>query len=179
VQLNSAALGFKEEKMGERRVEMEGRTYVWTGRDWYDKTTNIKPPRPVLHKLEAWLAAQPLGIDEKLDLAKRARADKNLWLAEQLLRELFRDHPHHRGVAVQLSGVLRDRGLPEEALTITAPLVSSSYAPIFTTRAAALCDLGRWEEAKQEVARALALGKEDEAFAVVGRIKKARPDLYA
>ncbi len=165
--------------MAQRQVDMDGRTYVWTGRDWYDKTTNIKPPRPVLHKLESWLAAQPLGLDEKLDLAKRARADRNLLLAEQILRVLFHDHPHHRGVVVQLSSVLRERGLPEEALTITAPFVNSSYAPIFTTRAAALCDLGRWEDAKREVARALALGKEEEAFAVVSRIKKARPDLYA
>jgi hypothetical protein len=168
-----------EEQMAERHVDMDGRTYVWTGRDWYDKTTNMKPPRPVLHKLESWLAEQPVGLDEKLDLAKRARADRNLLLAEQILRKLFDDHPHHRGVVVQLSGVLRDRGLPEEALTITAPFVNSSYAPLFTTRAAALCDLERWEDAKQEVARALAIGRDDEAFAVVGRIKKARPDLCA
>jgi tetratricopeptide (TPR) repeat protein len=129
--------------------------------------------------LEAWLAAQPLSIDETLDLAKRARADNNLWLAEHLLRTVFDDRPHHRGVVVRLSGVLRDQGQPEEALRITAPFVSSSYAPIFTTRAAALCDLGRWEEARHEVRRALAISRDDEALAVVDRIKKAWTDLYA
>jgi hypothetical protein len=44
--------------------------------------------------------------------------------------------------------------------------------------AAALCDLQRWEEAKKEIGRALAIGESEEAFSVVRRIKAARPDLY-
>ncbi len=71
---SGAATEVTEEQMAERHVDMDGRTYVWTGRDWYDKATNMKPPRSVLHQLESWLAEQPVGVDEKLDLAKRARA---------------------------------------------------------------------------------------------------------
>jgi len=49
---------------------------------------------------------------------------------------------------------------------------------LLTTRAAALCDLGRWEEAKRTVGRSLAIESSDEAFSVARRIKAARPDLY-
>jgi hypothetical protein len=51
--------------------------------------------------------------------------------------------------------------------------------PLLTSRAAAFCDLGRWEEARRSVGRALAIsGGSEEAFMVVKRIKQHRPDLY-
>lgn len=164
--------------MAERRFDLDGQTYIWTGRDWYKATTQMKPERVVRDKLDALLAAQELSVDEKLARAKTARSEQKLLQAERLVREVLQAHPQHHGAAAILSGVLRDLELPDEALLVTAPFVGDSYAAIFTTRAAALCDLARWEEAKREVARALAIGGDQEAFAVVLRIKKERPDLY-
>ncbi len=162
--------------MAERPVEWGGRTYIWTGRDWYEKATNAEPPREVIQSLETHLSVQPMPVDEKLNLAREARFNANMWIAEELLRETLRDHAHDHAVVAQISAVLRDWRRPDEVLRITAPFVSGSYAPIFTTRAAALCDLGRWEEARHEVRCALAISRDDEAFAVVDRIKKARTD---
>ena len=65
---------------------------------------------------------------------------------------------------------------------MTAPFMPSDNPALLTTRAAALCDLRRWEEAKTTIGRALAILRGEshkaEAFAVVRRIKANRPDLY-
>jgi len=62
---------------------------------------------------------------------------------------------------------------------VTEGLKHLSSPVLLTTRAAALCDLERWEEAKRAVGAALAMGKGDpEAFNVVSRIKSNRLDLY-
>ena len=57
-------------------------------------------------------------------------------------------------------------------------LQSLPYPVLLTSRAAALCDLGIWEEAKKTVGRSLAISKSAEAYNVVNRIKAAKPDLY-
>ena len=67
---------------------------------------------------------------------------------------------------------------PEEALIATERARATGYLPLLTSRAAALCDLESWEDAKAELSRVLAVGKSPEAFAVVRRIKASRPDLY-
>jgi hypothetical protein len=78
-----------------------------------------------------------------------------------------------------LCAVLRDKGLPQQALDETQAIRRTDYPPLLTSRAAALCDLERWEEAVKELRPVLAMGGSEEAFSVVHRIKKARPDLYA
>jgi len=171
--------------MAKRQVELKGQEYTWTDGNWYD-AKSVRAPSAMWDELNVLLAAQDLSaeaaqdlsVDETLARAKNAKSERKLALAERLVREVLRAHPQHHGAAAVLSGVLRDRGLPDEALRVTAPFVGDSYAAIFTTRAAALCDLARWEEAKREVGRALAIGGEREAFAVRNRIKKERPDLY-
>ncbi len=162
--------------MADRSVERGGRTYIWTGRDWYEKATKTKPDRWIVQNLETSLSVQPLSVDEKLNLAREARVNAHMWIAEELLRETLRDHAHDHVVVAQISGVLREWRRPDEVLRITAPFVGGSYAPIFTTRAAALCDLGRWEEASHEVRCAMAACAEGEAYALAWRIKKRRRD---
>ncbi|MCB0226529.1 MAG: hypothetical protein KDI02_22745, partial [Anaerolineae bacterium] len=54
----------------------------------------------------------------------------------------------------------------------------TNYSPLLTSRAAALCDLKRWEEAKKTIGRCLVISKNETAFSVVNRIKAERPDLY-
>ena len=59
----------------------------------------------------------------------------------------------------------------------TDPFAMPSSRPSHHSRRA-LCDLGRWEEAKRTVGHSLRIQESDEAFSVVRRIKAARPDLY-
>ena len=61
-------------------------------------------------------------------------------------------------VAAVLCSILREGGLPDEALALADQHRSSNYPPILTSRAAALCDLGRWEEALQQIRQVLAIG---------------------
>src|SRR5581483_808913 len=44
----------------------------------------------------------------KLKLAREARCNANMWIAEELLRETLRDHAHDHAVVAQISGVLRE-----------------------------------------------------------------------
>jgi hypothetical protein len=74
--------------------------------------------------------------------------------------------------------VLRHLGASDRAVQETEPLRAGNYPPLLVSRAAALCDLERWEEAKAIVGRALAAGDSPEAFEVVHRIKANRPELY-
>jgi len=80
-----------------------------------------------------------------------------------------------------LCSSLRKLGKPEEALERTKDYKYHNAA-LLTSRAAAMCDLGLWKEAKHEVCIALAISKDDsekaEVFNVVKRIKDAAPYLY-
>ena len=63
---------------------------------------------------------------------------------------------------------------PQETEHLKAP----KYSPLLISRAAALGDLERWEEAKTTLDRAIALKSSPEAAEVADRIKANRPDLY-
>jgi hypothetical protein len=60
------------------------------------------------------------------------------------------------------------------------------YPPLILTRAAALCDLGRWEAAMVEVRKVLAISKKHSSWGyaniqtskLLNRIKAIRPDLF-
>jgi predicted RNA polymerase sigma factor len=82
-------------------------------------------------------------------------------------------------VIAAISSVLREMKRPEEALDVTELYRHAGHSAIHTTRAGALCDLGRWEEARKEVGISLAIESSDESFLVVKRIKAAKPELYA
>ena len=74
-----------------------------------------------------------------------------------------------------LCSTLRALGKPAEAVRVTEQWHNTNYGPLLTSRAAALCDLGEWRAAKRIIAR---VHNSDSAASVVGRIKRARPDLY-
>ena len=80
--------------------------------------------------------------------------------------------------ATRLSSVLRDQGQFEEAVRTTEPFLARPSGALLTTRAAALCDLQRWEQARETLRRAIAIERSPEALAVLARIRAARPDLY-
>jgi ribonuclease HI len=74
---------------------------------------------------------------------------------------------------------LRRLGQPQQALDETERHRRGTSHALLVSRAAALCDLGRWAEAKSELAEARAMGHEDshELLDVASRISKARPGL--
>lgn len=169
---------------GKQTVVLDGVTYIWTGSSWFD-SRYIKPPITVIQRLNALLEAQlarddfdTTDIYELTHRAKNAREAKQYARAESLARRVLRLSPGSHAAAAVLCASLRARGLAAQALEETNSLKHTDNVPLLTSRAAALCDVQRWEEAKRTVGRALALGGGEEALHVVARIRKARPDLY-
>jgi hypothetical protein len=119
-----------------------------------------------------------------LDRAKDAKMQSQFSRAERLARRALKFSPGHLGAIAVLCSSLRSLDKPEEALKESAQYRDEDYPPLLATRAAALCDLAKWEQAKKEISKALAIGKARpswknfESFRVVDRIKAARPDLY-
>lgn len=165
-------------------VLLDGATYIWTGSSWFD-SHYIKPPSTIIQRLNALLESQLADDDSSItdiyDLthrAKIAREAKQYARAELLARRVLQLNPKSHAAAAVLCASLRARGLASQALEETERFKHTDNAPLLTSRAAALCDLQRWAEAKQTLGRALALGGGEEAFLVVKRIKQACPDLY-
>jgi len=168
-------------------VELEGKSYTWDGSAWYELETFLRPPDAVVSKLNRQLQGRLVQSDEAvtdfrelLSRAKIARDAKQLKRSERLLRRALKLKPGHEGALAILCSLLRDQGARERALAETHAFRGLSYPPLLTSRAAAYCDLGQWEEAKREIARVLAMPGKDkgEAFSIVHRIKAALPDLY-
>ena len=131
--------------------------------------------------LEQELRSEDTAISDTAVLIERARAARDALQhnrAEALMRRALRLSPGNRAALAVLCSILRARRRPQQALDETEEFQWTAYPPLLTSRAAALCDLNRWEEAKQEIGRALASGGSEEAFNVVHRIKAKRPDLY-
>lgn len=169
---------------GKQTVLLDGATYIWTGSSWLDSNF-IKPPATVIQRLngllEPQLAADDLDTTDIYELTHRARLAreaKQYARAESIARRVLQLHPENHAAATVLCASLRARGLASQALQDTDRFKFSENVPLLTSRAAALCDLHQWEEAKRVIGRALALGGGEEAFLVVKRIKQARPGLY-
>lgn len=168
-------------------VELDGKGYIWTGRDWYESETFLRPAGFVISRLNLLLARQLVeedlsttDVEILLTNARAARDTSQHKRAERVARRVLELSPGHRGALAILCSTLRAAGRPRQALKETHAFRGIEYPPLLTSRAAAYCDLKQWEAAKREVGRALAMKTpaSDEAFSVVRRIKAARPDLY-
>ena len=168
-------------------VQLNGRSYIWDAGSWYVKETYLTPPVSVISELNQLLAPVLEEEDHQindpqvlLERAKEAREIQQYERAVTLARRAVGLLPYSAGAASVLSSCLRALARPQEALHATDRFSEfTSYAPLLNTRAAALCDLDRWEEAKEVVGRALAIGTDkEESFQVVNRIKSERPELY-
>lgn len=166
-------------------VELDGRSYVWNGRSWFAAKTYQAPPLALASKLNEMLAsvlavedAEVKDFQGLLKIAQAARNASQFKRAEMAARRAIELQPSSQPAFAVLCSVLRRLGAPERAVQETDHLRSMNYPPLLISRAAALCDLERWEEAKTTLGRALAAGGSPEAFEVVHRIKANRPDLY-
>ena len=166
-------------------VELDGQSYVWNGRSWFASRTYQAPPGALASRLNEALAsvlasedAKVTDFDGLLRIAQIARKASQYKRAEEAARRAIELQPSSEPAFAVLCSVLRHLGASERAVQETEHLRSPRYPPLLVSRAAALCDLERWEEAKATIGRALAIGDSPETFEVVHRIKANRPDLY-
>jgi tetratricopeptide (TPR) repeat protein len=176
-----------------RTIKYDNRTYSWTGKRWVDIETFTSPPAMIVDQLDALLLPILLEEDDNisnvqqlLDRAKDARDQKQYTRTESLARKILHLAPGNLGAMAILCSCLRAVGKPEEALKASESPKMVEYPPLILTRAAALCDLGRWEAAMIEVRKVLAISKKHSSWGYVNsqapkllnRIKTIRPDLF-
>jgi len=181
---NSSKNGInKEQFIQQIQIEIEGKYYILVKDTWYNKENFIKPPENLIHKLNTLLITtleqkdDVQDIDLLLKCARKARDSAQYEKSIIFARRVISISSDHIGAIAVLCSCLRAIGYAQQALDETEAFASKNYPPLITSRAAALCDLERWEEAKKVISRVLAMYK-DKAFSIVHRIKTARPDLY-
>ena len=174
--------------MAASEYELDGKVYVWTGSRWYDKSDFTTPPSAVIARLNKLIATDletdDASITDPNELVKRAqlaREHGQLPRAIRLLKRAATARPNHIGTAAVLCSALRQDGRPAEALEATQHFAGSEYQPLLTSRAAALCDLGRWEDANRQIRRVIAISNgraQEEALNVRKRIQQNAPELF-
>ncbi len=173
-------------------VPFEDNEYVWDGKKWFDRNTFLEPPEAIVSKLHA-LSANQLSaqdetitdIDELLQRANHAHKHGQIKRALKLARLIHAQRPKHVETVAMLCGILRTVNRPEKALLLADRFRYSNYSPILTSRASALCDLGRWKEGLKQIRQAIAIESKSkkssrslEALSVYNRIRDNAPDLF-
>lgn len=174
------------------QISLHGRRYEFrSDRGWVDCARDEAPSAPIIAELNRLrlqaLQEQKARRDDPTQLAREAErlltldhsySTHFLERAVQLLQQVITAEPKNERAHIQLSRALRQLGRPAEALQVTQPFAHSKNRAMVTTRAAAACDLGDWERAKQVIGTVLAWTNDEESMSVMRRIKAARPDLY-
>lgn len=175
-------------------ITFEGNQFIWNGKRWIDRITYLEPPTAVSSKLTALrmsgkVSARDKAIADKMDellrKAKRAQHQGQIPKALQLARHVYNQRPQHIGTAAILCSMLRTVNKSKEAVALANNFSSSNYSPILTARAAALCDLYRWEDALKQIRQVFAIGMKSkksggngDASAVYSRIKQNASYLF-
>ena len=174
-------------------ITYDGNQYIWNGKRWFDKKTFLEPPTMISSKLNTMVAGQRTArdsapadnMDALLKKAKRAQYQGQIPKALQLARQVHNQRPQHMGTAAILCNVLRTANKSKEAVALANNFSSSNYSPIMTARAAALCDLNRWDDALKQIQQVFAIrmksrksNESDEALAVYSRIKQNASHLF-
>lgn len=165
--------------MGEpMEIDLERKTYIWDGNRWYHSKTFVTPPRVDIVKLDSLLMKaieeedrSISNIDDLLDRARKAGEALQFERVGQIALRILKLEPGHGAAATLLCSALRAQNRPAQALKATQSMKDSDYAPLLISRAAAFCDLERWQEALDEVTRAQAVGGRKLATQVVRRIR--------
>ena len=142
------------------------------------------PPFETINNLNASASKDFSRLDSQIfdyrtlmDHATKARNARQWSRSERLARRAMNMRPNSEAAAAVLSAALRALGKPSEALAVTDGFKRSSSVALLTTRAAALCDVGQWREARNTISVAFAVGgdRPAEAFSVLARIRAAAP----
>ena len=161
-----------------KQINLNRGTYIWDGIRWYHTKTFITPPTVDVIKLNILLLKaleeEDLSITDVGDLLARAQkaGDDLQHRRRGLIAERILDlEPGHSAAAEILCSSLRAQNRPAQALKATQRMKDTDHAPLLVARAAALCDLERWEDALGEIKRAQAVGAGKLATPVVKRIR--------
>lgn len=159
------------------QVTLEDQTYRWNGKVWLDSDYLQVPEKLAILLSDRFLmdlidlsqpgwASQCSRLRQGMEQASAA----TLTLVERACRRRLRDDPNDLAAATILCSCLRQLGQSRQAVAVTEPMAHRNEPVLLTTRAAALCDAGRWSEAEATISRAMALGGGDHARQVRFRI---------
>lgn len=168
--------------------------YIWTGKSWYEKSNYMKPAIDITSKLNVLIDEELKVEDEKLferydskavmDAVLIARSCNQKSRVLRLLERAYKQTDYSdTGIASMLSSFYRETGAPAKAIDVYGAFKGRPSAPLQTTYAAALCDVGKYEEGLNHVRRALGIANSQgytatEALSVYARIKKEAPILF-
>lgn len=167
------------------QIEIDGRSYLWNGRQWTNERF-LQPPVSVRHRLTRNLIRHLRELpDEELDAALVMDAARNvcdagdLEEARTLAQRVLRSDPRDADAVEVLADILRKERRPREALELTESFQRRKHAGVLTVRAAAFCDVEEWDRAHTMVRRAMAVLKEREEESpatdrVMARLMSAR-----
>ncbi len=169
-------------------IKHEGEEWVWDGDRLYNAKSFMEPIGSLRPTLNLILQEHLEGFDENIDdtkylIAEATKASNNqqfkraIKLAEKALEQSENNHT----AATELSSALRQSGNSRRAVEVTERFRHSNSPALLTTRAAALTDIGEYEEAHSVIRRALAAsrgGSKGPAFLVYNRLKKEAPELF-
>jgi len=170
-------------------VTFDGKRYTWNGKCWYGDDF-IKPSYEIIVKLNELAKNQFEANDaaifdfmELLDTARRLKEGEQYSRALKLAEHALKIKPDNDGAAAFVCSILRLMNRSDEALKLADNFVrgGSTYLPLLTSRASALCDLNRWPEALRQIRQVLAKsgGRNVEgALLVWSRIKSYAPKLF-
>jgi len=164
-----------------KEIYLDGSSYVWNGKRWYQAKTFLTPPVVTIMKLDLLLLRaleeEDLSIsdiDELLDRARQAQNGLQYERSEAILRRILKQNPRNPAAMTLLCSTLRALDRPMESLKATNGIKGIEYAPLLVARAAAFCDLGKLPEATAELTRAIEIGGDESAPLVAKRIKSQR-----
>lgn len=155
--------------------EFQGQSYRWSGKVWLDQHF-LEVPQKLADDLNEHFLTDLLDPDRSdwMDLAvtlRRAGTDlqnrSTLGLVARACRMRLNHNPRDQATRAILSSALRHLGQPLQAEEVTRNWTDPA---VLTSRAAALCDLGRWNEAQAAVKLALRCGAGEYAKQVQYRI---------
>lgn len=173
-------------------VTFDGDQYGWNGQRWFNRKTHLEPPTAVSSKLSSLVAKQRrtrdkeiVDVDALLRKARKALNQGDIQRAIKLARQAYEQRPQHSGTVATLCRVLRTANRSREAVAVANNFLGSDYYPILTSRAAALCDLNRWDDALKQIRQVFAIrlrsGRSSstvEALTVYGRIMQNASYLF-
>ena len=164
-------------------IDVEGNTYIWNGETWTDERF-LRPPSRVRHQLTRQLIGQlrrtpvaRVDIDLVLAAARVSIDEGHADDARRLARLVLESHPRHLEATHLLATALRRLRQPRLAIDVTTPFARRRNAQSLTVRAAAYCDISRWDEADKLIRRALAIedaSSSPETMKVLARVLLAR-----
>ncbi len=158
--------------------------YYFNGRRWTDSRSLI-PPTAILSKLNAELAKQidfsQMMTDDAIELCSSMKTEDMALVAIKGFEYLLDHTPpkYHRSIYPRLASAYRLTGQPQKAIAMAEKHASGirSYgsAALYTSLAAAYCDVERYDIARKYANRARAISggnSSQELISVYCRLKK-------